>query len=230
MNKSGLIGGMSWESTLLYYQHLNRSISAGLGGLHSAPLLLESLDFSEVASRQHAGDWEGAGALLGAAACRLEGAGADFIVICTNTMHKVSEQTMAGVSIPLLHIVEPTAVAIKQAGLNSIGLLGTGFTMADDFYKGRLSAEHGIEVLVPDQVAQDDVHRIIYEELCRGQITDTSRQRYLEVIRDLSERGAQGVILGCTEITLLIQQSHTPIPLFDTTALHADAVVERIIG
>ena len=228
--KAGLIGGMSWESTVLYYQSINRGIRDELGGLHSAPLLMASLDFAEIEALQHQGDWSGAGKILNEAARSLQRAGADFIVICTNTMHKVSTQTMDSVNVPLLHIVDPTAAAINSKGLGKIGLLGTGFTMADDFYKGRMADMHGIDVLVPDESGQRDVHRIIYEELCLGSISDASRDTYLKVIDDLAARGAEGVILGCTEITLLVQQHHTGVTLFDTTEIHANAVVQSILS
>lgn len=221
----GIIGGMSWESTVLYYQAINRGMKAALGGLHSAKLLLLSVDFAEIEAMQHQGDWDGAGEVLNKAARSLQLGGADFIVIATNTMHKVADQVIAGVDLPLLHIVDPTAEALLAAGHKKVGLLGTGFTMSDDFYKGRMQAQHGIEMVVPDEQQQADVHRVIYEELCLGEIKDSSRQRYLEVVNSLAERGVTAVIMGCTEITLLIGQRDTDVPLFDTTAIHADAAV-----
>ena len=230
LKKTGLIGGMSWESTVLYYQWINEGVRDRMGGLHSAPLFLYSVDFAEIEQRQHAGDWLGAGDVLVAAAKSLEQVGADFLVICTNTMHKVADQVTAELYIPLLHIVDPTAQAIQAAGVPTIGLLGTGFTMADEFYKGRMEQTHGIEVLVPEAADQAIVHRIIYEELCLGIVKESSRHEYLRIIDSLVSRGVGGVILGCTEITLLIKQEHTAVPLFDTTALHAAAIVDYALG
>jgi aspartate racemase len=221
----GIIGGMSWESSLLYYKAINEGIRQSLGGLHSARIILNSLDFAAIESLQHAGDWQAAGKLMNDAALSLQSAGADFLLIATNTMHKVSTETMAGVELPLLHIVDPTAAAIIQKGYRKIGLLGTGFTMSDEFYKGRMQSKHGLEVLTPDQNDQAVVHRIIYEELCLGQINPASRFEYIKVIEKLANNGAEAVILGCTEITLLVAQNHTSVPLFDTTALHAQAAV-----
>lgn len=221
----GIIGGMSWESSLLYYKAINEGIKQSLGGLHSARIILNSLDFAAIESLQHAGDWQAAGKLMNRAALSLQSAGVDFLLIATNTMHKVSTETMEGVPLPLLHIVDPTAAAIIQKGYSKIGLLGTGFTMSDEFYKGRMQSNHGLEVLTPDIDDQAVVHRIIYEELCVGKINPSSRTEYLSVIDKLANKGAEAVILGCTEITMLVSQSHTPIPLFDTTALHAEAAV-----
>jgi len=226
----GIIGGMSWESTLLYYRQINEGIKATLGGLHSARVIINSLDFAEIEALQHRGDWEAAGRLMNNAAKSLELAGAEFILIATNTMHKVAEPTLKNVTIPLLHIVDPTAEAIKRQGYKKIGLLGTGFTMNDDFYKGRMLAEHGLDVIVPSSKDQSDIHRIIYEELCQGTIRVESRDTYLNVVNILSNEGAEAVILGCTEITLLIQQQHTHVPLFDTTGLHAEAAVKKAIA
>lgn len=230
IKKAGLIGGMSWESTVLYYQWINEGIKQQLGGLHSAPLYLFSVDFADVEQLQHAGDWQGAGTLLAEGAESLERAGADFLVICTNTMHKVADQVVADRRIPLLHIVDPTAEAIKAGGFNTVGLLGTGFTMTDDFYKGRMQQKHDINVLVPDQEDQATIHRIIYEELCLGIIQEHSRDDFLRIIGTLQSRGACGVILGCTEITLLVKQSHTDVPLIDTTTEHASAIVRHALG
>lgn len=229
MKTLGIIGGMSWESTVLYYQLINRGIKRELGGLHSAKLLIYSVDFAEIEALQHAGDWDGAGEILNNVAKSLQAAGADLLLIATNTMHKVSAQTLAGIDLPLLHIVDPTAAAISEAGFDKVGLLGTGFTMADDFYKGRMQQQHGINVLVPNEADQSVVHRVIYDELCVGEIKDNSLSAYLEIIERLVEQGAQAVILGCTEITLLVKQQHTAVLLFDTTALHAEAAVTALL-
>jgi aspartate racemase len=219
----GIIGGMSWESSSLYYKAINESVKQSLGGLHSARIILNSLDFAAIESLQHKGDWTAAGKLMNEAALSLQSAGADFLLIATNTMHKVADDTMTGVDLPLLHIVDPTAEAIIKKGHQKIGLLGTGFTMSDEFYKGRMQSKHRLEVLTPNQNDQALIHRIIYEELCLGHVNASSRSEYIEVIEKLAAEGAEAVILGCTEITLLVDQSHTPIPLFDTTALHAAA-------
>lgn len=221
MKTLGLIGGMSWESTIPYYRHINEAIKQRLGGLHSARILLYSVDFHEIEQLQKAGNWEQAGALLADAAQRLERAGADGLALCTNTMHKVAPQIEAAVTIPLLHIADPTATAIQAAGLSCVGLLGTRFTMEQDFYRARLE-EHGLRVLTPEQQDRDVVHRIIYEELCLGNIRNESRDSYLSVIDRLKQQGAQAIILGCTEISLLINpQQIRDTPLFDTTLLHA---------
>ncbi len=216
----GLIGGMSWESTLPYYRQINETVKAALGGLHSARIILYSVDFAEIEQLQASGQWRAAGALLADVAQKLEGAGADALVLCTNTMHKVADAITEAVDIPLLHIADPTALAIQQAGHTTVGLLGTRFTMEQDFYRRRLE-QHGLTVLTPAQADRELVHQIIYQELCLGQINHTSRQTYLRVIAELGARGAQAVILGCTEIAMLIQSEDCPLPLFDTTALHA---------
>ncbi len=229
MKTLGIIGGMSWESTVLYYQWINRGIKDRLGGLHSARLLLNSVDFAEIETLQHAGDWEGAGRIMNQAACALEAGGCDLLLIATNTMHKVAEQTMIDISLPLLHIVDPTAEAIKARGFNRVGLLGTGFTMSDDFYRGRMTDVFEVDVLTPDADEQRNVHQIIYEELCLGIINGASKARYLEIVDALAGRGAEAVILGCTEITLLIGQNDTEVPLFDTTAIHASAAVDAML-
>lgn len=221
MKTLGLIGGMSWESTIPYYRQINETVKQRLGGLHSARVVLYSVDFEEVEQLQHAGLWEQAGVLMADAARRLEMAGADGLVLCTNTMHKVAPQIEAAVNIPLLHIADPTAGAIKAAGLSTIGLLGTRFTMEQDFYRARLEQRHGLRVLVPDQADRDTVHRVIYEELCLGQISGASREAYQAIIGRLVAEGAQAVILGCTEISLLVGPRDVDIPLFDTTRLHA---------
>ncbi len=221
MKTIGLIGGMSWESTVPYYRDINLVVKERLGGLHSARLILYSVDFHDIERLQHAGRWDEAGDMLADAAASLAAAGADFLVVCTNTMHKVAGAIEAAVNIPLLHIADPTAEAITQAGFRRVGLLGTRFTMEQDFYRSRLESTHGIEVLVPPQDDRDDVHRIIYDELCQGVIAEPSREIYRGVIARLVERGAEAVILGCTEIGLLVGESDSPVPLFDTTRLHA---------
>ncbi|MDY0310235.1 MAG: aspartate/glutamate racemase family protein [Castellaniella sp.] len=221
MKTLGLIGGMSWESTIPYYRQINEFIKQRLGGLHSARIVLYSVDFHEVERLQHAGQWEQAGALLADAAQRLERAGADGLVLCTNTMHKVASQIEQAVGIPLLHIADPTAEAIKAAGFSSVGLLGTRFTMEQDFYKARLEHQHGLRVLIPDEPDRAVVHRVIYDELCTGCIRSPSRDAYLDIIHRLVDQGAQAIILGCTEISLLVEPQHVTTPLFDTTRLHA---------
>ncbi len=217
---------MSWESTVPYYRLINETVKARLGGLHSARVVLYSVDFHEVEQLQHAGRWDAAGHLLADAARALERAGAQCIVLATNTMHKVAPAIEAAVAIPMLHIVEPTAAAIKTAGHTNVGLLGTRFTMEDDFYRRRLEDRHGIAVLVPERDDRDAVHRIIYDELCLGVISESSRAACRGVIARLVARGAQAVILGCTEISLLIAAQDCAVPLFDTTALHAAHAAE----
>ena len=226
MKTIGLIGGMSWESTIPYYRAINETVKEQLGGLHSAKLVLVSVDFFEIERLQHAGDWDAAGALLADAARALQRAGADCVVVCTNTMHKVAPAIEVAVGIPLLHIADPTAAAIQAAGLHTIGLLGTRFTMEQDFYKDRMQTRHGLRMLVPDEAGRDSVHRIIYEELCLGQILPASRQTYREVMAGLVAQGAQAIILGCTEIALLVDASDASVPLFDTTAIHARSAAE----
>lgn len=221
MKTIGLIGGMSWESTIPYYRQINERIKEKLGGLHSAKIALYSVDFHEIERLQHAGDWEAAGRLLADAARSLKAAGADFLVLCTNTMHKVAPAIEAAVDIPLLHIADPTAEAICAAGVSTVGLLGTRFTMEQAFYKDRLAERFGLKVLTPDEADRQVVHRIIYEELCLGQIRDESREAYRRIIAALVEQGAEAVILGCTEISLLVGPADASVPLFDTTALHA---------
>ncbi|MBB1074008.1 aspartate/glutamate racemase family protein [Rhodoferax sp. 4810] len=223
MKTLGLIGGMSWESTVPYYQQINQTVREQLGGLHSAKIFLYSVDFAEVEQLQKTGQWEVAGALLADIARKLETAGADALVICTNTMHKVADAVQAAVTIPLLHIADPTAQAIRQAGFHTVGLLGTRFTMEQDFYRSRLEVQHGLTVLTPPAEDRALVHQIIYNELCLGQVLDASRQTYQRIITDLQAQGAQAIILGCTEIAMLIQPQHCDLPLFDTTALHAQS-------
>ena len=226
MKTIGLLGGMSWESTLSYYQTLNEGVKAALGGLHSAKLCLYSVDFAEIERLQHAGDWDATAEILSQAARNVEAGGADFLLIATNTMHKVAPQIAAAISIPLLHIADATAQRLVVDGIHRVGLLGTRFTMEQEFYKGRITEEFGIEVLVPDATQRDLVHEVIYTELCLGQVKDASRQGFLEIIASLHAQGAEAVILGCTEIALLVQQSHTPVPLYDTTAIHAAEAIK----
>lgn len=223
MKTIGLIGGMSWESTVPYYQLINREVAARLGGLHSARILLHSVDFQEIEELQRLDRWEEAGRILGEAAAGLEGAGAAVLVLCTNTMHRVAPAIEARVGIPLLHIADPTAEAIRAAGCQRVGLLGTRFTMEQAFYKARLEERHGLSVLVPPGPDRAIVHDVIYQELCRGEIRDGSRAEYRRILGDLVAQGAQAVILGCTEIGLLVQAADCAVPLFDTTALHARA-------
>lgn len=223
MKTIGLIGGMSWESTVPYYREINQAVKRALGGLHSAKLILYSVDFAEVERLQHVGDWAAAGALLTNVAQSLERAGAEGLVLCTNTMHKVAPEIEAAVHIPLLHIADPTAQAIRQAGHTTVGLLGTRFTMEQAFYRQRLERNHGLTVLIPGEDERAQVHQIIYEELCLGQVKADSGAIFLRAIDTLREQGAQAIILGCTEISLLIEPQHCTLPLFDTTQLHAQS-------
>ncbi|MDB9528557.1 aspartate/glutamate racemase family protein [Oscillatoria sp. CS-180] len=226
MRTIALLGGMSWESTVLYYQQINEGVKTRLGGLHSAKIVLHSVDFHEIEVLQHQGDWAAAGKALATAARSLQAAGGDFLVICTNTMHKVVPEIAAAIDMPILHIADATAAAIKAQGLQTVGLLGTQFTMEQAFYKDRLMEQHGLSVLVPEAGDRATIHRIIYDELCLGKISPASRQEYLTIINRLKAAGAEGIIAGCTEITLLIQQADLSIPLLDTTALHAAAAVD----
>jgi aspartate racemase len=222
----GLIGGMTWHSTVDYYRLINQGVHERLGGSHSAELLLLSIDFEPVEELQGRGDWAGMGRLMGEWARRLEAAGAEGLVICTNTMHRLAGDVEKAIRIPLIHIADATAVAVKKAGMGTVGLLGTRYTMELDFYRGRLEKEHGLKVLIPDEPGLTAVHDVIYKELTYGTIRDESRAAYVAVIRDLVRRGAQGVILGCTEIPLLVKDKDSPVPVFDTTALHAAAAVD----
>jgi len=223
MKTLGLIGGMSWESTVPYYRTINQTVKEQLGGLHSARLLLYSVDFAQIEKLQHAGDWDAAGAVLADAARSLKAGGAQLLVICTNTMHKVADAVETASGLPLLHIADPTGEAIRAHGFARIGLLGTRFTMEQDFYRQRLAERHGLEVLVPEADERDIVHRVIYDELCQGEIREESRAQYRGVMASLVARGAQGIILGCTEIGLLVGEGDASVPLFDTAALHARA-------
>lgn len=226
----GLIGGMSWESSAEYYRIINEKVRDRLGNLHSARCLMWSFDFAEIEALQHAGRWDKATELLVDAARRLERGGADFMLICTNTMHRMADDVQAAVSIPLLHIADPTAERIKQGGFKRIGLLGTAFTMEQDFYKGRLAARHGLDVIVPGEEDRRTVHRVIYDELVQGRVEANSRAAYRDIIARLIESGAEAIILGCTEIMLLVRPEDSAVPLFDTTAIHADAAVERALA
>ncbi|MFM4965794.1 aspartate/glutamate racemase family protein [Aeromonas bivalvium] len=221
----GLLGGMSWESTVSYYQALNRGVRAELGGLHSARVLLNSVDFAEIERLQHAGDWPATARLLANEARRLQAGGAQCLLIATNTMHKVAPEIAAAIDIPLIHIADATARRLQADGVARVGLLGTRFTMEQDFYKGRLETQFGLEVLVPGEEQRERVHRIIYDELCLGQIREPSRAEYLAIIAELAAAGAQAVILGCTEIALLLGDARAAVPLYDTTAIHAEAAV-----
>jgi len=228
MKTIGLLGGMSWESTVHYYRWINEETRRALGGLHSAPIAMVSVDFQEIEELQRRGDWRAAGAILGVKARQVEAAGADFLLLCTNTMYNVAAEVEAVITIPLLHIVDATTKRIKQAGIRTVGLLGTKFTMEQDFYRGRLE-QHGLKVLIPSEEDREIIHRIIYRELCVGEVYESSRTEYLRIIKQLNASGAEGVIEGCTEIVMLVQQQHTHVPLFDTTAIHAqEAVLEAL--
>lgn len=230
MKTIGLIGGMSWESSLEYYRIINEEVKARLGGLHSARCLMLSVDFAEIEVLQREGRWQESGEVLADAAQRLEMAGAGLLVLCTNTMHKVAGAIEARIHVPFLHIADATAHAIQAANLHTIGLLGTRFTMEEDFYRTRLVEKHGLTVLTPDAAGREIVHRVIYDELVLGHINPASKQAYLDIIARLVAQGAQGVILGCTEIGLLVHPEDTPVPLFDTTRIHATAAVEAAMN
>lgn len=225
MKTIGLLGGMSWESTAGYYRAINEGIKKTLGGLHSAKIVMYSVDFEPIEQLQHAGDWKGTARILSEAAQSIEAGGADFLLICTNTMHKVAPEITAAIQIPVLHIADATAEALVRMGIKKVGLLGTAFTMEQDFYKGRLAEKYGLEVLVPQQAERNLIHRVIYEELCLGLVDADSKASYLKIIGDLADRGAEAVILGCTEIGMLVSQADTKIPLLDTTSVHAQAAV-----
>ncbi|MGX0583538.1 amino-acid racemase [Sphingomonas sanguinis] len=221
---------MSWESSAEYYRIINQGVRARLGPTASASCLLWSFNFAEIEALQHKGDWDGLTARMTEAARMLEAGGAELLLICTNTMHRTAPAVEAAVKVPLVHIADPTAERIKAAGRRTVGLLGTAFTMEQEFYKGRLAESHGLDVVIPDAADRAEVHRIIYEELVAGRILDTSRDRYRAVIGRLVEAGAEAIILGCTEIMLLIGAQDSPVPVFDTTALHAQAAVERALA
>ncbi|HEX5463176.1 MAG TPA: aspartate/glutamate racemase family protein [Burkholderiales bacterium] len=228
MKTIGLLAGMSWESSALYYRRINEETKRALGGLHSAPIAMVSVDFQEIEDYQRRNDWTAAAQVLSDKARKVQAAGADFLLICTNTMHIVAEEIESAISIPVLHLADATADRIKAAGLERVGLLGTRFTMGQEFYKGRLE-QHGLKVLVPEAEDRETVHRVIYEELCLGKVLPESRAEYLRIMEQLSAAGSEGIIEGCTEITMLVQQSHTTIPLFDTTAIHAEEAVARAL-
>jgi aspartate racemase len=226
MKTIGLIGGMSWESSIEYYRIINQTVKARLGELHSAKSLMYSVDFAEVEILQHHGRWTEAAEMLVDAAKRLENSGADLIVLCTNTMHKVADDIQANVKIPFLHIADATAQRVLASGIRTIGLLGTRFTMEEEFYKGRLSRNYGLDVMVPDAQEREIVHRVIYDELVVGRIEPSSKAQYVRIIEQMIRQGVEGIILGCTEIGLLIHQEDSQVPLFDTTRIHAEAAVE----
>ncbi len=229
MKTIGLLGGMSWESTVGYYQVINQGVKQALGGLHSGRIVMYSVDFDPIEKLQHQGDWEGTAAILAEAALRVEAAGADFLVICTNTMHKVASRIEEVLRIPLLHIADATAEALIRDGVAKAGLLGTAFTMEQDFYKGRLTEKYGLNVLTPDDRDRRIVHEVIYQELCLGNIRPESKTEYLRIIGSLADQGAEAVILGCTEIGMLVKQADTEVKLYDTTVIHAQAAVEFAI-
>ncbi len=230
MKTIGLLGGMSWESSKEYYRIINQAVQARLGGASSARMLLYSVNFAELEDLRLQGRWQEVTALLVAAAQSIEAGGADFLLLCTNTMHKMAEEIQAGIRIPFLHIADATAAAVRSRGLSSVGLLGTRITMEEDFYKGRLNSKHGLQVLIPDEADREIVHRVIYGELVRGRIEPASRQEFIRIVSGLAGRGAEGIILGCTEIGLLIKQGDTALPLFDTTEIHALAAVDYALG
>jgi aspartate racemase len=230
MRRIGLLGGMSWESTAVYYRLVNERVRDRRGGLHSADCLVRSVDFAPVEALQRRGDWPAAGRLLAGEAAGLEAAGCELLVLCTNTMHKVAGEIQDAIAIPLLHIADTTAAAVRAAGLTSVGLLATAYTMEQDFYVGRLRERHGLEVAVPDAAGRADVHRIIYEELCLGIVEPRSRERYREVMRELVAAGAQAILYGCTEIDLLVGPDDASVPVFDTTRLHAEQAVDIALG
>lgn len=230
MKTIGLIGGMSWESSLVYYRIINETVKEELGGLHSARSIMYSVDFEEIEELQHKAKWDEATELMIDAAQRVEKGGADFVIICTNTMHKMADEVQRSIKIPLLHIADATAKKIKEQGLKKVGLLGTRFTMEEEFYKGRLSEKHGIEVVIPDERERVIVHDIIYKELCLGEIKDLSKEKFKKIIINLTAKGAEGIILGCTEIPLLVKQGDYEVPLFDTTMVHARFAVEYALS
>ena len=230
MKTIGLIGGMSWESSIEYYRIVNETAKAKLGGLHSAKSIMYSVDFAEIETLQHHGRWQEAAQVLIGAAKSLESGGADFIVLCTNTMHKVADDIQTHTRIPILHIADATAQQIKDSGIGKIGLLGTRFTMEEDFYKSRLTQKYGLDVIIPNDQEREIVHRVIYDELVIGEIRQNSKERYIDIIKRLVEGGAEGVILGCTEIGLLVHDGDCRVPLFDTTKIHAVAAVEYALA
>ena len=230
MKTIGLIGGMSWESSIEYYRIINETVREKLGGLHSARNVMYSVDFADIETLQHQNRWEEATQLMIEAAQHVQNGGADFVLICTNTMHKMAEDVQKNLNIPLIHIADATAQAIKNKGLTRIGLLGTRFTMEEQFYRGRLESKYGLTVLLPDEDDREIIHRIIYEELCLGDVKPSSKEVYIAIINKLIQKGAQGIILGCTEISLLVGESDSPVPIFDTTLIHAVYAVEYALS
>jgi aspartate racemase len=229
MKTVGLLGGMSWESTAGYYKAINEGVRNKLGGLHSAQIVMFSVDFAPIEKLQHQGDWAGAAHILSDAAKKIEAAGADFLLICTNTMHKVAPQIEQVIKIPILHIADATAELLLKNGIKTVGLLGTAFTMEEEFYKDRLKEKYGLEVIVPNTTDRKKVHTVIYDELCNGKIESNSKIEFLRIISELSQNGAEAVILGCTEIGMLVNQIDTTVILYDTTQIHANSAVEKII-
>ena len=229
MKTIGLLGGMSWESTVGYYQAINKGVKESLGGLHSAKIAMYSVDFSQIEKLQHSGDWGGTAEILIGAAKSVQAAGADVLLICTNTMHKVAPQIESAIDIPLLHIADATAEVLVEKGIKTVGLLGTSFTMEQDFYKGRLINNYGLTVHIPVEADREIIHNVIYKELCLGKVNPSSKIEYLRIIEDLANQGAEAVILGCTEIGLLVNQTDTDITLLDTTYIHAKKAVEYAI-
>ena len=229
MKTIGLLGGMSWESTVGYYQAINKGVRESLGGLHSAKIAMYSVDFSDIEKLQHCGDWESTAEILIDGAKKVQAAGADVLLICTNTMHKVAPQIESSIDIPLLHIADATAETLVAKGIKTVGLLGTAFTMEQDFYKGRLTNNYGLTVHIPTEIDRAIIHNVIYKELCLGKVIPSSKIEYLRIIEDLAEQGAEAIILGCTEIGLLVNQADTDITLLDTTYIHAKKAVEYSI-
>jgi amino-acid racemase len=229
MKRIGLLGGMSWESTVEYYRFVNEAVRGRLGGLHSADCVLRSVDFAEIEELQRTARWDEAGELLAGEAGALVSAGAELVVLCTNTMHKVADAITAAIDVPFVHIADTTAAAVREAGASTVGLLATAYTMEQDFYVGRLRDLHGLNVLVPGPGDRRIVHDVIYEELCLGVVDDPSRREYRRIMRDLAERGAEAILLGCTEIDLLVGPDDAPVPVFDTTRLHAEKAVEMAL-
>jgi aspartate racemase len=230
MQTIGLIGGMSWESSIEYYRIINEVTKSKLGGLHSAKSVMYSVDFAEIEALQHQNRWQEAADLMVSAAQSIERAGADFVILCTNTMHKLADEIEANIQVPFLHIADATAAKIQSSGIHKIGLLGTRFTMEEDFYRGRLVEKHGLEVLIPNEDEREVVHQVIYEELCLGIINPESRKQYIEIMNRLVELGAEGIILGCTEIELLVLPGDATVGLFATTRIHAEAAVEKAVA
>ena len=230
MKTIGLLGGMSWESSIEYYRIINQEVRTALGGVHSARIVMVSLDFAEIEELQMRGDWKKATEIMIKSAREIESAGADFTLICTNTMHLMADEVQAAINIPLLHIADATAEAVKEAGLGVVGLLGTRFTMEEEFYRGRLETRHQLGVLIPGLEGRNLVHSVIYDELVQGEIKDSSREKYRKVIGDLIVEGAEGIILGCTEIGLLVKEDDVSVPIFDTMKIHALAAVRQALG